>query len=892
MAPVALLTSTYDYRLVAVSIFISLLTASAALDLAGRATNASGKARGVWLCCGSVAMGIGIWAMHYVGMQAFILPVPVLYDWPTVLLSLIAAILASGTALLLVTQQDLDFFKSVAGSIAMGSGIAAMHYIGMGAMRLPATCSYSPGMVVLSVVLGIVISFIALKLTFALSAGDTVWGVRRIGGAVAMGLAIPIMHYAGMAAVSFVPMSSMQGSVTHATSVSRLALVAIALAPVIMLCFVLLASMIDRRMAIQSRLLRDNELQIESFFQNMKEGVAVLDLNHRIVYINRAAAELFGLPSGTLDPEDFRDTFDIFLPDGQPIPREEWPTARALRGDFVGEIELQVVRRDSGRMAIVEVSTAGISNHSGAMNQVILTLRDITERRRLDNVRTRLAAIVESSGDSIISKDRNGVVTSWNRGSEKLFGYAEKEMLGQSIRKLIPNDRLNEEEEILARIHNAQTVDHFETERLRKDGTVVHVSLMISPILDASGAVVGASKIARDITDRVKLERQFRQSQKMEAVGQLSGGIAHDFNNLLGVVIGNLDLLERSCQGDETKLKRIRTAIKAAGRGADLTRRLLAFSSKDELRPSSTVLEESIQSMIELASRLLGAEIRVVTHFDKSLPPIQVDSSGLESALLNLVVNSRDAMPNGGVLTFSTARQRFDDDHPGVQSGEIYPGDFIRISVTDTGTGMTREQLDRAFEPFFTTKPQGRGTGLGLAMVYGFAKQSGGLARIYSEVGQGTTVSLYLPFAKGISKSSVKKNLVQGAPADSSYKVLVVDDESDLLEIALCYLKELGYHGLKAKDAISALAIVLDRRDIDILVTDISMPGGMNGVELAAEARRISPDIKVVYCSGFPAESLAERSKSPTDGPLLHKPYQRSEFAAMIRHVLEGSLPA
>jgi PAS domain S-box-containing protein len=526
------------------------------------------------------------------------------------------------------------------------------------------------------------------------------------------------------------------------------------------------------------------------------------------------------------------------------------------------------------------------------MKRVILTLRDITERRRLDDVRARLAAIVESSEDSIISKDRNGIVTSWNRGSEKLFGYTEEEMLGQSIRKLIPADRQNEEDEILARIHNGQTVEHFETERMRKDGTIVHVSLMISPIHDANGDVVGASKITRDITERVRLERQLRQSQKMEAVGLLTGGIAHDFNNLLGVVIGNLDLLERNCQGDEIKLKRIRTAVKAASRGADLTRRLLAFSSKDELRPSSAVLEESIQSMIELASRLLGAEIRVVTHFDTTLPPIHVDSNGLEGALLNLVVNSRDAMPNGGVLTFSTGRQQFDDEHPGVQSGEISPGDFIRISVTDTGTGMTREQLDRAFEPFYTTKGQGKGTGLGLAMVYGFAKQSGGLARIYSEVGRGTTVSLYLPFAKGISKPPVKKSTVRGAPLDSAYKVLVVDDESDLLEIALSYLSELGYHGLKAKDAMSALAIVLDRGDIDVLVTDISMPGGMNGVELAREVKRISPKVKVVYCSGFPAETLADRNRSPVDGPLLHKPYQRSEFAAMILHVLEGSLPA
>ena len=390
--------------------------------------------------------------------------------------------------------------------------------------------------------------------------------------------------------------------------------------------------------------------------------------------------------------------------------------------------------------------------------------------------------------------------------------------------------------------------------------------------------------IARKITDRKQLESQLYLSQKMEAIGQLTGGIAHDFNNLLGVIVGNLDLLERLVHKNEAGLKRVQTAQKAAARGADLTRRLLAFSTNVELKPTPIELHPCIHNTIELA-RALGPDVKITTHFDDSMPLVLVDPSGLESALLNLAVNARDAMPKGGTLTISTQLSNLEEDYPPDQAGELKVGRYACISISDTGHGMSKETLERVFEPFFT-KPRGKGTGLGPAMVYGFVKQSGGTIRIYSELGYGTTVTFYLPLANAPSLS-LPVAAATLSPARLTGKVLVVDDELDLLEIASAYLEEMGYTVYSAEDGASALEVVEQHKDNYLIVTDIIMPGGMNGVELAQNVRQLLPQIKVIYCSGYPADALAERSMPLVDAPLLLKPYQRSEFGVVVRAAME-----
>jgi len=1030
--PIAVaLTGHYNYWLVALSVLIAVLAAYAALDLAGRVTTARGHARLVWLCSGSAAMGIGIWAMHYIGMEAFQLPIPVMYDWPTVLLSLFAAMLASGVALFTVSQPTMGPRNMIVGAIFMGGGIAAMHYIGMEAMRLPAMCMYSPWLVGLSVALAIIISFVALQQTFRFREARTSGGWRKLISAVLMGLAIPTMHYVGMAAVYFMPRSSVTDH--DAVNVTSIGLACIVVATLAVLGLVFASSSVDRRLSAQSDQLAENienlhgvfdnltdavvvvdigrgtlrhnsaaakllgmegmaislqeiaatfegfsstgallapdqwpivqathgvycnntevtirrketgttvtveistapiaastdgspqiivvlhdvterkakierrfslqeqelvksRLQLEMIFDNMTEGILVLDGEGRTVLKNRAAIRLLSMSEDSDSYGRVVDRFEAFSTSGEPLAPAQWPTARALRGEFVRNYEILYRRKSTGETGAREITTAPVTHGCGESGQVIITYRDITDQMQIDDARNRLASIVQSSQDAIISKSDSGIVTSWNRGAEKLFGYAEQEMIGRSISLLLPDDRSQEEFDILNRLKIGETVEHIETVRKRKNGTTIQVSLTISPIRDSSGKIIGASKIARNITERKQLETerkqlesQLYQSQKMEAIGQLTGGIAHDFNNMLGVILGNLDLLELLVEDNEGALKRVRTAQTAAVRGADLIRRLLAFSSNVELNAAPTSLNQSVHTLVDWAPAL-GPDIQVVTELEDSIPLVFVDGSGLESALLNLAVNARDAMPRGGTLTVTTRLGSLDETYLPVRAGELKAGHYACVSVSDTGHGMSRETLARVFEPFFTTKPQGKGTGLGLAMVYGFVKQSGGTVQIYSEVGFGTTVSLYLPLAEPIVQS-VPARIQSVTATRLNGTVLVVDDEAELLEIATLYLNEMGYTTYHAQDSKSALALAEQHKDIDLVVTDILMPGGLNGVELAQEVRQMLPQIKVVYCSGFPANALAERSMSLVDGPLLRKPYQRAEFGSVVRAVMEA----
>ena len=882
MSTYASLSGFYDYRLVTLSILIAVCSAYAALDLSRQLYSSRGFTKLIWLSGGSIAMGCGIWGMHYIGMEAFRLPVPVEYDWPTVLVSIAVAILASGMALYEVSRPDRRLRGTLIGSTMLGLGISTMHYIGMAAMRLPAMHVYSPLLLTLSIALAIAISYLALQLAFASRQNLCHVSWRKLGSAAVMGIAISSMHYVGMAAVSFVPMQWNPASLSHAISLNSLGLASICATILILLATVSIASIASRQAAMYAAGLEDNRTNIQTIFDSLKEGVVVLDADLNLIQCNPAAVTLLGLTGAAASRKDLAKTFEIFLPTGEPLPLDKWPSAMALKGQFLQSCEFRIRRTDTGRIAIADISTAPIRNRAGQIIQILVSYRDITQPREIDEARVRLAAIVESSEDAIIGKDIDGTITSWNAGAEKVFGYTAAEMIGGSVKKLLPEDRLHEEDEILSSVRRGETVDHIETIRKKKNGKFIHVSLMISPIRDSSGKVIGASKVARNITERKNLENQLYQSQKMEAIGQLTGGIAHDFNNLLGVVIGNLDLLERQIKGNEPALKRVATARNASLRGADLTRRLLAFSRQQELRPDDVDLGAAITNVLALAAPGLGPQIKVVSHLDSSIPSVFVDAAGLESAVLNLIVNARDAMSEGGTLTI-TSETRVVDHGPLLGAdGQLKAGIYACVSISDTGQGMTPEIAQRAFEPFFTTKGKGKGTGLGLAMVHGFFNQSGGTVRIYSEPGYGTTVSFYLPVLLESAKAT-REPYPQEISYRASGTILVVDDEAELLEVASSSLEEIGYKLLTAKDGASALLLIEQHKDIDMLLTDIIMPGGMNGIELAEKVTSKRPEIKVIFCSGFPSDAFSEKILPLAERPLLRKPYQRSELLSVVR---------
>jgi PAS domain S-box-containing protein len=492
---------------------------------------------------------------------------------------------------------------------------------------------------------------------------------------------------------------------------------------------------------------------------------------------------------------------------------------------------------------------------------------------------------MESSADAILTQTLDGIITSWNPAAAQLYGFTAGEAIGQPSDLIVPPERREELQTMLAQVRCGERIVPFETMRVQKDGTRIDVSLTMSPITTPEGVILGVAAIARDMTAQKHLHEQLQHAQKMEAIGQLTGGLAHDFNNMLGVIVGNLDLLEDIVGEHAGAHQRIRTAQRAALRAADLTRRLLTFARRQPLNPEPTGVNALITELLEMLPRTLGPDIRIATQLAADVPPAQIDPTGLENALLNLAINARDAMPGGGTLTFATKLVELDAAYPPVKAGEIRAGTYVWLSVSDTGQGMSRAILDKVFEPFFTTKSREKGTGLGLAMVYGFVKQSSGHIRIYSEPGHGTSVHLYMPVAVEAAPSGLA-TAVSPCTAPGRGTALVVDDEVDLLEIAVTYLEEMGFTALSAVDGPSALEVVARTPELDLLLTDVIMPGGLNGVALAQQIRQQNPEVTVIYASGFASSALVERRQLQVDGPLVNKPYRKEQLRTAVQQAL------
>lgn len=392
------------------------------------------------------------------------------------------------------------------------------------------------------------------------------------------------------------------------------------------------------------------------------------------------------------------------------------------------------------------------------------------------------------------------------------------------------------------------------------------------------------AELSTEIAERKRTEAALVQAQKMEAVGQLTGGLAHDFNNLLTIILGNMQLLEVELANHPFPLARVQAAAKAAWRGAALVRNLLAFSRRQALQPQALNVNELIGGMTDLLQSTLGENIAITPHEAPDLWITLADRAQVDAAILNLAVNARDAMPQGGRLLVETGNVRLDEHYAARELG-VKPGDYVMLAVTDTGTGMGPEVLRHAFEPFYTTKEAGKGTGLGLSMVYGFAKQSGGHVKIYSELGHGTTVKLYLPragtAAAAISPATVDVN------AGGGETILVVEDDDGVRALSVMLLEHHGYRVLEAANGTDALE-VLEREQIDLLFTDVLMPGRFTGPELALEARRRRPGLKVLFTSGYTENAMTEQDRLGQGAPLISKPYDGAELGSKIRAVLDA----
>jgi PAS domain S-box-containing protein len=514
----------------------------------------------------------------------------------------------------------------------------------------------------------------------------------------------------------------------------------------------------------------------------------------------------------------------------------------------------------------------------------------------LGSSREQFRRLVQAVTDyAIYMLDTNGRVVSWNAGAERIKGYAPEEIIGQ------PLSRFYSEDDIAADLpqRNLETAARqggLETEgwRLRKDGSRFWAHVVIDPVRDDEGVVIGFAKVTRDITERREAQQALEearealfQSQKMEAVGQLTGGVAHDFNNLLTVIIGGLDTVRRSrALGDEARVSRaLDMSLHAAERAASLTARLLAFSRRQPLQPTPTDLNLLVRNMTELLHRTLGEQIDLEGVLLPRLWQVEVDQNQVEAAILNLAVNARDAMPDGGRLTLETANAYLDERYV-ISDAEVVPGQYAVISVTDSGCGIAPNVLTRVFEPFFTTKELGRGTGLGLSMVYGFVKQSGGHVTIYSEVGEGTTVKMYFPRLVGAEQDRLAAAAAPAPAASDGEAVLVVEDNHDVRAYSVMSLADLGYRVLQASDADAALEILRGDTPVDLLFTDVVLPG-KSGRVLADEAAAIRPGLKVLYTTGYSRNAIVHQGRLDAGVQLISKPFTIDQLAERIRAVLD-----
>jgi len=517
------------------------------------------------------------------------------------------------------------------------------------------------------------------------------------------------------------------------------------------------------------------------------------------------------------------------------------------------------------------------------------TIRDITERKQAEKALIRLAAIVESSDDAIIGKDLNSIVTSWNKGAENIFGYTASEMMGTSILRLIPADRQDEESRILEKIKRGERIERFETLRLTKDRRVIDVSIVTSPIKDATGKVIGVSKVARDVTARRKLEEQFRQLQKMEGVGQLAAGVAHDFNNILAVILLQASLMKAEQGLSPQQLESASEIEKATERAANLTRQLLLFSRRQTMQLRDLDLNQSINDMTKMLRRTIGEAIQVQFKFAMEPLLLHADAGMLDQVLMNLAVNAHDAMPKGGQLVVETSAVEFDESVR-AQSPLARAGSFVCLSVSDTGCGIPPEILPRIFEPFFTTKDIGKGTGLGLATVFGIVQQHQGWINVYSEVGVGTVFRVYLPRLAAKSGQEYGQPALTTVPGGNEM-ILLVEDEVALRSSMCKALSQLGYRTLESVNGADALKVwEQHRNEIDLLLTDLVMPGGMTGKDLAERFLKENPKLKVICTSGYNVE-VASRDFPLEEGVnFLTKPFGAHKLAQTIREKLDANI--
>ena len=656
-----------------------------------------------------------------------------------------------------------------------------------------------------------------------------------------------------------------------------------------------LGALFERKLSEEA--LRESEALKVAIFEASLDSMITFDEDGLITEFNPAAERTFGYPrekaiglklSRIIAPSSLRGSAADFSSDDRPrfataSRNQAGPVSAGNPAQMLGQLlEVTGITRDGVEIP-VEMSISEIV-HNGR-KFFTAYVRDIGERKRAERVRLELAAVVESSSDAIIGLSPEGNILSWNSGAMKMFGYTAQEVAGRHVYLLVPPDRIEESTRNLQALRRGKHLANHATVRLRKGGERFDVALTESPIRNSSGAISGISLIARDITETKQLQEQFLQSQKMEAIGALAGGIAHDFNNILTAIIGYSDLTLRQIGEGAPFHKNIMGIKSSAEFAASLTHQLLAFSRRQTLELSVFPVNDSVTRIQKLLHRLIGENINIITSLSESAGRIKADRGQMEQVIMNLAVNARDAMPKGGVLTLETSNVRV--DAPDAPAG-LEEGYYVKLSVSDTGHGMSDEVREHLFEPFFTTKEKGKGTGLGLATCYGIIKQIGGHIFVESTLGEGSSFHLYFPRVADTEESSKFATKKIGVLPMGTETILLVEDEETVRQLSADVLRRLGYLVLEAAESDTARAIIEERKgEIDLLLSDVVLPN-TSGKELAAWASTAYPEIKVLLMSGYLEDSMLKNHGISPEDAFLQKPFSPGTLAEKVRQVINS----
>jgi PAS domain S-box-containing protein len=634
----------------------------------------------------------------------------------------------------------------------------------------------------------------------------------------------------------------------------------------------------------KSKALTQEVAERRQLFETSLDLILVVDPAGLLIRVNPSSFAILGYHTEEMIG---RNAIDFIYPDDLEKTRSEMRTAR--RGRLMRNFDCRYVHKNGHP---VTLHWSGV--WSEAAQRHFFIGRDMTDSRKAEEAlreSERVArGIVDTALDAFIQMDEAGTIIEWNAQAERTFGWSRDEVIGQPLATTIIPPAYRARHAVgLARFlrtgEGAILGKRFEIDALARDEREFKVEIAITALRRRSGYVFNG--FIRDLTDKIAAEAQLRQAQKMDAIGQLTGGVAHDFNNILTVITGTIEILSDGVS-DRPDLAAIAKMIdEAATRGASLTQQLLAFARRQPLEPSRIDPNSLIMEAASLLRPTLGEHIEIEAMLEDDTWHVVADPAQLSAALLNLAVNARDAMPGGGKLTLETGNVMLDEAYAQVNP-DVHPGPYVMVAVSDTGTGIPAALLEKVFEPFFTTKQVGKGTGLGLSMVYGFVKQSGGHIKVYSEEGHGTAIKIYLPRAEETAEALT--DAAPAAPVPFGHEtILVVEDDRLVRDYVVAQLGSLGYLTLAAENAAVALAYLASDTVFDLLFTDIIMPGGMNGRELAEAITRQRPDVKVLYTSGYTENAIVHHGRLDPGVALLNKPYRKKDLAEKLRQVLERS---